>query len=54
MLKFYFSVKGQLRQFVNDLHSGRLHREFHHGPDPTKPVDVIFLNFLKNEIFIYQ
>uniref|UniRef100_A0A915EHZ1 Thioredoxin domain-containing protein n=1 Tax=Ditylenchus dipsaci TaxID=166011 RepID=A0A915EHZ1_9BILA len=27
--------KGALRQFVNDLHSGKLHREFHHGPDPT-------------------
>jgi endoplasmic reticulum resident protein 44 len=21
---------------VNDLHSGKLHREFHNGPDPTK------------------
>ena len=30
-------IKGQLRQFVLDLHSGKLHREFHHGPDPTKP-----------------
>uniref|UniRef100_UPI0037E7E6C9 endoplasmic reticulum resident protein 44 n=1 Tax=Semicossyphus pulcher TaxID=241346 RepID=UPI0037E7E6C9 len=26
---------GMLRQFVLDLHSGKLHREFHHGPDPT-------------------
>ncbi|KAA0703327.1 Endoplasmic reticulum resident protein 44 [Triplophysa tibetana] len=26
---------GKLRQFVLDLHSGKLHREFHHGPDPT-------------------
>ncbi|XP_023140101.1 endoplasmic reticulum resident protein 44 [Amphiprion ocellaris] len=26
---------GKLRQFVVDLHSGKLHREFHHGPDPT-------------------
>jgi endoplasmic reticulum resident protein 44 len=24
-----------LLQFVNDLHSGKLHREFHNGPDPT-------------------
>ncbi|KAK7881070.1 hypothetical protein WMY93_032320 [Mugilogobius chulae] len=30
------SVPGTLRQFVLDLHSGKLHREFHHGPDPTE------------------
>uniref|UniRef100_A0A672R6H1 Endoplasmic reticulum resident protein 44-like n=1 Tax=Sinocyclocheilus grahami TaxID=75366 RepID=A0A672R6H1_SINGR len=30
-----FAVPGKLRQFVLDLHSGKLHREFHHGPDPT-------------------
>ena len=24
-----------LNQFVIDLHSGKLHREFHNGPDPT-------------------
>ncbi|XP_028983928.1 endoplasmic reticulum resident protein 44 [Betta splendens] len=29
------SAPGKLRQFVLDLHSGKLHREFHHGPDPT-------------------
>nr|XP_009939599.1 PREDICTED: endoplasmic reticulum resident protein 44 [Opisthocomus hoazin] len=29
------SVPGKLKQFVLDLHSGKLHREFHHGPDPT-------------------
>ncbi|XP_075868651.1 endoplasmic reticulum resident protein 44 [Nelusetta ayraudi] len=29
------TVEGKLRQFVLDLHSGKLHREFHHGPDPT-------------------
>uniref|UniRef100_A0A3Q2ZU64 Endoplasmic reticulum protein 44 n=1 Tax=Kryptolebias marmoratus TaxID=37003 RepID=A0A3Q2ZU64_KRYMA len=29
------SIPGKLRQFVLDLHSGKLHREFHHGPDPT-------------------
>ncbi|GMS99947.1 hypothetical protein PENTCL1PPCAC_22122, partial [Pristionchus entomophagus] len=27
------SQSGKLRQFVMDLHSGKLHREFHHGPD---------------------
>lgn len=30
-----FSIPGKLKQFVLDLHSGKLHREFHHGPDPT-------------------
>lgn len=25
-----------LNQFVQDLHSGKLHREFHNGPDPTQ------------------
>lgn len=29
------STPGILKQFINDLHSGKLHREFHHGPDPT-------------------
>lgn len=32
---FSCSVPGKLKQFVLDLHSGKLHREFHHGPDPT-------------------
>ncbi|KAL5005569.1 hypothetical protein ScPMuIL_016727 [Solemya velum] len=41
MYVFPHSVKeglqtpGLLKQFVLDLHSGKLHREFHHGPDPT-------------------
>ncbi|KAL5489545.1 hypothetical protein EMCRGX_G018649 [Ephydatia muelleri] len=26
-------VPGKLKQFVQDLHSGKLHREFHNGPD---------------------
>uniref|UniRef100_A0A7E4VF02 Thioredoxin domain-containing protein n=1 Tax=Panagrellus redivivus TaxID=6233 RepID=A0A7E4VF02_PANRE len=28
--------KGKLRAFVSDLQSGKLHREFHNGPDPTQ------------------
>lgn len=28
-------LPGKLKAFVEDLHSGKLHREFHHGPDPT-------------------
>jgi len=31
----HMTTPGKLRQFVLDLHSGKLHREFHHGPDPT-------------------
>ncbi|RMX46334.1 hypothetical protein pdam_00000688 [Pocillopora damicornis] len=27
---------GRLKKFVKDLHSGKLHREFHHGPDPAE------------------
>jgi len=27
------TTPGKLKQFVLDLHSGKLHREFHHGPD---------------------
>lgn len=33
--KAFYRVPGKLRQFALDLHSGKLHREFHHGPDPT-------------------
>ncbi|XP_029652588.1 endoplasmic reticulum resident protein 44 [Octopus sinensis] len=29
-----------LKQFIDDLHSGKLHREFHHGPDPTEPPQI--------------
>ncbi|RCN50333.1 thioredoxin [Ancylostoma caninum] len=38
------NTPGKLRQFVLDLHSGKLHREFHHGPDPvqvTAPMDSL-------------
>jgi endoplasmic reticulum resident protein 44 len=27
---------GVVRKFLEDLHSGKLHREFHYGPDPTE------------------
>lgn len=26
-------VQGKLKQFIQDLYSGKLHREFHYGPD---------------------
>lgn len=29
---------GKLKQFVADLHSGKLHREFHYGPDPIEEI----------------
>uniref|UniRef100_A0A0K0FZF9 Endoplasmic reticulum resident protein 44 (inferred by orthology to a human protein) n=1 Tax=Strongyloides venezuelensis TaxID=75913 RepID=A0A0K0FZF9_STRVS len=45
--------EGKLRQFVLDLHSGKLHREFHYGPEteapkayedpvPTSPPESVF------------
>ena len=30
-------------QFVADLHSGKLHREFHNGPDPTTAAVILVL-----------
>ncbi|XP_060527736.1 endoplasmic reticulum resident protein 44 isoform X2 [Cylas formicarius] len=44
-------IPGKLKQFVKDLYSGKLHREFHYGPDsddqgtdkqPTKPPESTF------------
>ncbi|KAH8343476.1 endoplasmic reticulum resident protein 44 [Drosophila kikkawai] len=29
---------GKLKQFLQDLYSGKLHREFHYGPDPTNEI----------------
>ncbi|KAL1434372.1 hypothetical protein MTO96_011988 [Rhipicephalus appendiculatus] len=31
----HLKVPGKLKAFVDDLYSGKLHREFHYGPDPT-------------------
>lgn len=28
-------VPGKIKQFLQDLYSGKLHREFHYGPDPV-------------------
>lgn len=28
-------VEGKLKSFIEDLHTGKLHREFHYGPDPS-------------------
>jgi len=35
------TTPGKLKQFVLDLHSGKLHREFHHGPDPVQEVPQV-------------
>jgi len=29
------TIPGKLKQFLKDLYSGKLHREFHYGPDPA-------------------
>ena len=31
------NVPGKLKQFLADLYSGKLHREFHYGPDQEEP-----------------
>uniref|UniRef100_G3MLT3 Thioredoxin domain-containing protein n=1 Tax=Amblyomma maculatum TaxID=34609 RepID=G3MLT3_AMBMU len=31
----HLKIPGKLKAFVDDLYSGKLHREFHYGPDPT-------------------
>merc|ERR1712018_484217 len=33
-------IPGKLGQFIEDLHSGKLHREFHNGPDPSQPPQI--------------
>ena len=38
---FLFRTPGKLRKFVQDLHSGKLHREFHHGPDPEQEQEQV-------------
>ncbi|XP_046376661.1 endoplasmic reticulum resident protein 44-like [Haliotis rufescens] len=35
---------GILKKFIEDLHSGKLHREFHHGPDPTEATPAQIAN----------
>ncbi|XP_038049167.1 endoplasmic reticulum resident protein 44-like [Patiria miniata] len=36
-------VPGKLKSFIQDLHSGKLHREFHHGPDKETPQATVQL-----------
>lgn len=33
-------VEGKLKAFIHDLYSGKLHREFHHGPDTPSNNDI--------------
>ena len=32
-------IPGKLKQFLQDLYSGKLHREFHYGPDTSTTSD---------------
>ena len=36
---------GKLDQFLNDLYSGKLHREFHYGPDVKEEESPPQVNF---------
>ena len=29
-------IQGRVKTFLQDLYSGKLHREFHYGPDPAQ------------------
>ena len=49
---------GKLKQFIDDLHSGKLHREFHYGPKtpapsasetPTSPPESVFKKLSPSE-----
>lgn len=35
MYLIFFSKPGKMKEFVLDLFSGKLHREYHYGPDPV-------------------
>ena len=37
---FHCRIPGRLKSFVADLHSGKLHREFHHGPDVSRDYNI--------------
>jgi len=32
--KLYSAFLGKMAKFLADLHSGKLHREYHYGPEP--------------------
>ena len=34
-------VEGKLKAFLQDLYSGKLHREFHYGPDPETTSEAV-------------
>ncbi|KAG8179097.1 hypothetical protein JTE90_005453 [Oedothorax gibbosus] len=38
------NVPGKLKEFVLDLFSGKLHREFHYGPDPVTNTNILSTN----------
>ncbi|XP_040173521.1 endoplasmic reticulum resident protein 44 isoform X1 [Anopheles arabiensis] len=41
-------VPGKLKQFLNDLYSGKLHREFHYGPEKDTAADSNAIEDSKN------
>lgn len=43
-------VPGKLKQFLQDLYSGKLHREFHYGPDTTSSDSPPSQDASENEI----
>ncbi|KAF2896610.1 hypothetical protein ILUMI_09566 [Ignelater luminosus] len=40
-------IPGKLKQFINDLYSGKLHREFHYGPDADSQEEAKHTKSLK-------
>ena len=43
--------EGRLLQFVKDLHSGKLHREFHQGPGKIYLLDLL-LNLVDDIVHV--
>ncbi len=37
----HMRVPNKLKEFIQDLYSGKLHREFHFGPDSGSPAETI-------------
>lgn len=37
----HMTVPGKLKEFVKDLYSGKLHREFHFGAESGSPIEIM-------------
>lgn len=44
------SEPGKLKQFILDLYSGKLHREFHFGPDNGAPLEIVQLQIASSGV----